>query len=254
MSDLSYSERPEWADVTPLPQDDGPNPLVPIAYAIIDMNPAHYTVWQYRQNILFALASDLDRELEFISSIAVGQVKNYQIWHHRQVIVDRLGKGDQELAFIGDVLEEDSKNYHAWSYRQWVVGRFNLWDGELVFTETMLVYDIRNNSAWNHRHFILSHYPILPTPEALDNEIELLEMAHRPIKTVEPFLQSLRESDIHSPHLLSMTIDMHEQEALTVKLPIHPVALELCDVLAERVDPLRQKYWAYKKAKLSLVQ
>jgi protein farnesyltransferase/geranylgeranyltransferase type-1 subunit alpha len=28
-----YSEKPEWKDVTPVSQDDGPNPLVPIAYA-----------------------------------------------------------------------------------------------------------------------------------------------------------------------------------------------------------------------------
>lgn len=70
-----YSEDPAWADIAPLPQDDGSaNPLAAIAYAqeyveamsylravmaknemservleltedVIDMNPAHYTVW-----------------------------------------------------------------------------------------------------------------------------------------------------------------------------------------------------------------
>lgn len=70
-----YSESPEWADIIPIPQDDGGlNPLAAIAYPdeyseatgylralmarnekseralcltvdIIGMNPAHYTVW-----------------------------------------------------------------------------------------------------------------------------------------------------------------------------------------------------------------
>lgn len=69
-----YSLDPEWEDVVPLPQDDGVQPLAQIAYTeeyaeamsylravmakdemservlkvtedVIDMNPAHYTVW-----------------------------------------------------------------------------------------------------------------------------------------------------------------------------------------------------------------
>lgn len=72
---VKYAESPEWQDVVPVAQDDGgPNPLAMIAYTeayseamsylravmasdekservlsltedIINMNPAHYTVW-----------------------------------------------------------------------------------------------------------------------------------------------------------------------------------------------------------------
>lgn len=70
-----YNESEDWADVVPIPQNDGgPNPLAAIAYSdeyreameylraimasnevservleltehVISMNPAHYTVW-----------------------------------------------------------------------------------------------------------------------------------------------------------------------------------------------------------------
>ncbi|KAI9010419.1 hypothetical protein CLU79DRAFT_710465 [Phycomyces nitens] len=256
MADSLYSQRSEWADITPIPQDDGPNPLVPIAYSadyIIEMNPAHYTVWQYRQQVLFSIGSNLDKELDYMDSIAESQSKNYQIWHHRQVIVDRLGNGDRELDFINNILESDSKNYHAWSYRQWVVTHFDKWDEELSFIDDMLVFDIRNNSAWNYRYFVLTNRPHKPTLKQLEDEIEILEKAEKPLREMKEFLDSLREKEITSPHLWSMYIDMYEQNAIQDKKPIDPAAIEMCTRLADTFDTIRQTYWDYKKSKLVLL-
>ncbi|KAF7721305.1 hypothetical protein EC973_004947 [Apophysomyces ossiformis] len=295
---LPYSQRPEWVDVTPIPQDDGPNPLVPIAYSrdyrdtmdyfralirtkekshraleltadIIEMNPAHYTVWGYRQDILFSLNADLHKELDFIDSIASEQAKNYQVWHHRQVVVDKLGEYERELPFINRILEEDSKNYQAWSYRQWVVTRFGLYEREMEYTDDLLVIDMRNNSAWNYRYFIFSSFP--RTEEEIESEVEftkrktemapnnsspwsyleaVLKMGNRPLKDVESFAQKLREQKVQSPHLLSFFIDMYEEEAKTTKQPINSEALQMCEDLAERVDVIRQNYWRFRKSNL----
>ncbi|KAJ8662048.1 hypothetical protein O0I10_002380 [Lichtheimia ornata] len=299
-TELPYSKRPEWSDVSPVSQDDGPNPLVPIAYSadyreamdyfraisrtqeksqrvldllrdIIEMNPAHYTVWQYRQDVVFGMGADLNKELDFINEMAENQAKNYQIWHYRQVIVDRLGDGSQELDFINAIIDEDSKNYHAWSYRQWVISRFGLWDGEMQYTADLLVFDVRNNSAWNHRHFVLFSKPGSASQSDIQDEIEfaknkiqqapnnpspwnylsgLLEASKQPFMQVAPFLEDLRAKEIQSPHLLSMMIDMYEQDAKENSKPVDPMALEMCDHLADRIDVIRQKYWRYRKAQL----
>ncbi|KAG2227852.1 hypothetical protein INT45_002090 [Circinella minor] len=300
MSSLPYSQRPEWNDVVPVAQDDGPNPLVPIAYSsdyrdamdyfravsrteeksqrvldlladIIDMNPAHYTVWQYRQEVLFSINADLNEEIKYIDEVASEQAKNYQVWHHRQVIVDRLDDGTKELDFINAILDEDSKNYHAWSYRQWVVSRFNLWDQEFQYTDDLLVFDIRNNSAWNHRHFVLFNRPQGASQEDIKNEIEfakkkiqqapnnssgwtylhgLLEASQEPLNQIESFLNELQEKEIHSPHLYSALIDVFEQNAKNNSEPIDPQALKLCDDLATNYDVIRRNYWVYRKAQL----
>lgn len=93
--------------------------------------------------------------MEWLNPVALKHLKNYQIWHHRQTMIDRLGDPTGEPEFLAQMFELDSKNYHVWSYRQWLVKRFALWDkGEFEAVDELLRKDIRNNSAWNHRWFL----------------------------------------------------------------------------------------------------
>jgi protein farnesyltransferase/geranylgeranyltransferase type-1 subunit alpha len=62
---------------------------------------------------LFELGSDLQKELDFVDDIASGQAKNYQVWHHRLVIVDTLNNCDRELPFINGLL---GKKDRGWAY------------------------------------------------------------------------------------------------------------------------------------------
>ncbi|CEG47953.1 protein farnesyltransferase [Plasmopara halstedii] len=194
------AEDPAWADVVQVPQDDGPNPIVSIAYSdefvdvmdcfrgvlklnelsertlaltldVIDANPANYTVWFFRRRVLEALGSDLREELQFTADMAIQYPKNYQIWHHRREICSMLNDGSKEKEFCALTIDQDSKNYHAWAHRQWAIKTFALWDGEIEFVDKMLLEDVRNNSAWNHRWFVLSNTSNLATAEGRQQEV-----------------------------------------------------------------------------------
>ena len=189
-----------WSDIEPIPQDDGPNPVVSINYAnefvklmdlfrgvlakgeyservltlteeLLSMNPGSYTVWQYRRACLKALNSDLTEEVKYMDTFADENPKNYQIWQHRRVIVAMIGDGSREKEFCEKIFEEDAKNYHAWAHRQWAVQTFNLWDGEIEFVDKCLEEDVRNNSAWNHRWFVIHKHPNGATTEVVSKEI-----------------------------------------------------------------------------------
>ncbi|KAL4810952.1 hypothetical protein BDV18DRAFT_3820 [Aspergillus unguis] len=188
-----YTSNPEWADIQPIPLNDGSDsgamPLATIAYSdeyleatsylravmaanemseralkltedIISMNPAHYTVWIYRAKILFALNKDLIEELEWLNGVSLKYLKNYQIWHHRQVLMSSREHfptlPPKEMDFLMEMFAQDSKNYHVWTYRHWLVRHFGLWDSprELADIDSLLNSDVRNNSAWNHRYML----------------------------------------------------------------------------------------------------
>merc|ERR1712048_1124888 len=184
-----FRNNPLFYDITPVPQDDGPHPVVQIAYsenfkdcydyfraiyekhelserameltdACIRYNPANYTVWEYRRQIVKELKKSVDEELEFTKNKMGGNPKNYQMWHHRAVLLsykDEVKKEDieRELELVKYVVSNDSKNYHAWQHRISLLQNpdyqqlFDL-QQETNYAYSLITQDYRNNSAWNY--------------------------------------------------------------------------------------------------------
>lgn len=301
-----YSEDPAWRDVVPLPTNEGgPNPLAAIAYSdeyaeatsylravmaanelspraleltedLIDMNPAHYTVWLYRAKILFAIKADLKEELEWLNETALAHQKNYQIWQHRTLIIGKLGDEtdiEGERAFVEQMFERDGKNYHVWSYRQWLVKKFGLWEkDELDFTERMLEADVRNNSAWNHRWFVVNGNEMqggvagVADPDIRAREIKFAQAAiakspqnqspwnylrgiarktNMSLSHLKDFAEqyaNLKQPDeVRSSFALDLLADILVEEKQSKK------AVQALELLAERYDPIRKHYWEYRK-------
>eukprot|EP00931_Biecheleriopsis_adriatica_P089807 TRINITY_DN63887_c0_g1_i1.p1 TRINITY_DN63887_c0_g1~~TRINITY_DN63887_c0_g1_i1.p1 ORF type:complete len:336 (+),score=79.26 TRINITY_DN63887_c0_g1_i1:35-1042(+) len=171
-----YSESPEWKDVTPVPQDDGPEPLAVISYPpgfqevhgyfraiqqksefseralaltadVIEHNSANYTAWWYRRRCLKELASDLDKEHIFTDKWARDCPKNYQVWYHRRWLITEMAAQIRKNA-SGGSSEEVEKEVMALAKR------------ELEYhNDCMQVNDdYKNYNGWSHRQFILQQF------------------------------------------------------------------------------------------------
>lgn len=186
---MAYDTDFDWSDVNPIAQNDGESPLVQIMYnmsyvkatgllravmaagelsprvlalteAIIQINPAHYTVWHYRLETLKALKADavpkerwlpslfhtyvneefdvkdayeyvnglLLEDYEWLNETTKKTAKNYQIWHYRQCLKPTVDHPvytniyfAMERYIVELILSDEAKNYHAWSHLQWIV-------------------------------------------------------------------------------------------------------------------------------------
>ena len=143
----TYSEAMSYLRALMSANELSPRTLKVTEY-IIKINPAHYTCWGFRLRALFSVAKKAEEEgneggelavllgeMEYLNKVAVLNEKNYQIWHHRQMVMDRMGElvkekermqGNEgevremirkEHDFTAKMFDLDSKNYHVWSYR-----------------------------------------------------------------------------------------------------------------------------------------
>ncbi|RVW28593.1 Protein farnesyltransferase/geranylgeranyltransferase type-1 subunit alpha [Vitis vinifera] len=185
-------------------------------------------VWHFRRLILEALNADLHEELNFIKKVANGNPKNYQIWHHRRWVAEKLGSDatSKELDFTKKILSLDAKNYHAWSHRQWVLQELGGWEDELDYCKQLLEDDIFNNSAWNQVCFNTCQRN---TVFALSTLLDLLCHGFQPSQDFINAVDALKTPDL----------DLSDSNLATA----------VCSVLGH-MDPMRVNYWAWRKNKL----
>lgn len=173
----------------------------------------------------------------------------------------------------------DAKNYHAWAHRQWALaalGDVDAWRDELDFAARLIDEDVRNNSAWSHRALASrkaagsADNAMLPA-SALAAEAAMVAEALRRAPRAEAAWSYLRglyapprcgaaASALGDADCLARSL---AEEALRADgANVH--ALELyCDCLEgageasaaaggwealARVDPLRARYYDYRKA------
>ncbi|KAG4303751.1 hypothetical protein PORY_002847 [Pneumocystis oryctolagi] len=262
----NYSEAMAYLKTIMIKEEMSERAMKLTAY-LINMNPAHYTVWAYRMKVLINLKKDIFQELLWIEQLSKLHPKSYQLWHHRQLLIDIYGDPSMELNFLNQILEKDSKNYHAWSYRQWLTKRFNLWDIELSCIDFFLKKDIRNNSAWNHRFYVVFRENQYVTDDLLKKEIEYCKnaIAFSP-QNPSPWLYlrgifekyNLDISLLESFCLQYASLDPKEDqkmssEALEFLADIYSLneifrenAKKALQLLISKYDTIRKCYWKYK--------
>ncbi|KAJ1362872.1 hypothetical protein KIN20_022579 [Parelaphostrongylus tenuis] len=290
-SSTLYRDKPEWADVEPIYPSKEEDGAVRIAVTeqfrdafaylravmasgemssrvflltedCIQLNPANYTLWQFRRELLKKLEVDLTKELKFLDDVIIQTPKNYQVWHHRKSVAELIGPSSVagELAFTELAIEYESKNYHAWQHRQWVLRHFvfdsddedKAVENELSFTYKLILEDPRNNSAWNHRYFVLESTTKIQDSSTLDNEINLAKRLIEKMpnnESVWNYLSGLLLNDTISfrPDVIAFAEDLYERTEPSRRAPY--LVSFLCDILLNNIENDFEPTESFKRVK-----
>ncbi|KAI3657213.1 hypothetical protein MP638_007001 [Amoeboaphelidium occidentale] len=228
-----------------------PSNTLEITKNLLNLNPAHYTVWHYRQRFLTNKKSQelLMKELEFLNEFTLDNQKNYQVWRHRQFLISQITDGtsdkqtilQQEEQFLREVFDDEPKNYHAWTYRQWLVREFNSCEREIEFISRMLSADVMNNSVWNHRFVVYGKLDRLYTTSEKDFVMESIrscpsnESAWNYLRAISP-KEGLSED-------LKQFCEEFKGNRFALEWLFEATHSE--DIRQEliKADPVRKKYW-----------
>ncbi|KAK3829707.1 MAG: hypothetical protein J3R72DRAFT_263117 [Linnemannia gamsii] len=253
---------------------------------MINEHPKSYQIWHHRQVVIGRIANSLFPATTTTSTatpITTAQATEAAVTfdtlsESQKTAAQELVKA--ELEVITESLQEDTKNYHAWSYRQWVLAHFGLgpwWVDELAYTEELIAEDVRNNSAWNQRYFVVTNGKADVTEEDINREVQfakskiektpsnespwvyltgILRKGNHSVTEIKGFCESLLSVPRanFSPFVHSTLLDIYEVEAKEQRSAASvEKAKEEAIMLAEKVDPIRTKYWNWRKAQLQKI-
>lgn len=242
---VPYGSRPEWADVAPVEQNDGPSPPCQIAYSeefkdthnffravllanehsprafditthALKLNPANYTAWYFRRKVTAALFLDADDDNSTGDKSSSGSSSDLA-----------LEKLREDRAFAGKMGEANPKNYQIWFHRRWLAERLKEQaeraagdDGvaddnvvkeiareELRFASVVLADDNKNYHTWAHRQWVVETFALWDEELAYTQEMAELDVLNNSAWNQRMFVVTRKNT------LLPLADDVREREA-----------------------------------------
>lgn len=244
-----------------------------LTQAILELNPAHYSVWDYRFEIVKEIGNDMYDPKEvglvrsdkfppvgedgaWLNEFTLDHPKNYQVWNYRQHLADPISleffRG--ELLLVRIVLEDDPKNFHAWSHFKWAVqnappGTYDV-PGLLDYAGKLLHDDVWNNSAWSFRYFLFQHYDELQKTSELDFVTQKIAEAPQNEAAWSYGKGIFQPSEIQPLALKWSPISCRAKELLAALLREQSMFEEAAALYSELciAEPVRSGYWKYMQA------